>query len=159
MRRTAFLPMVALVLSATNLGAQITATATERKSPTTARLIGVVPGAGHVYAGETRRGLAYLGGTAGLLVLGGVVLAAGCMAEGLANASDPDCPSPVVENVFVGAVLGLWGWSIYDAGRAAHRTNARRGLRASLIVAPTRSPASNRRDRSAVRLGLSVGAR
>lgn len=30
--------------------------------------------------------------------------------------------------------LGTWGWSVYDAGRAAERTNARRRLRVSVFV-------------------------
>src|SRR5688500_7224677 len=43
------------------------------KSPTTARLIGIIPGAGHMYAGEVGRGFLYLGGTLGILLAGALV--------------------------------------------------------------------------------------
>lgn len=104
------------------------------KSPTAARLIGIFPGAGHFYAGEPGRGLAFFGGTAGVLVVGALLIAGDCVAETLNNVDK--CDSPVLENVATAAFLGVWGWSIYDAGLAARRTNARRGYRASAFVAP-----------------------
>jgi len=119
------------------------------KSPTTARIIGIIPGAGHMYAGETGRGWAYLGGIAGLALLGTAVVAADCVAD--VYTGEETCGSSTGENVLVAAFVGLWGWSIYDAGRAAHRQNEKHGLRTSLIIAP--------RGGQGVRVGLSFAAR
>jgi hypothetical protein len=158
MRHRMIGPALALVLGATALDAQDTvrATVAKDKSPTTARVIGIVPGAGHMYAGETTRGFAYMGGTLGVLALGTMMLAAECFSS---LGVEENCHSSGTETVVTAAVLGLWGWSIYDAGRAAHRTNARRRLRVSLIVAPVRSIQARARDSRAVTLGLSVAMR
>lgn len=45
------------------------------RSPTTARLLAIIPSAGHIYAGETGTGLAYLGGMAGVLLIGVAAIA------------------------------------------------------------------------------------
>jgi hypothetical protein len=129
----------------------------EAKSPTTARLIGILPGVGHMYAGETTRGFAYLGGIVGVLVVGTMLLTGECVDDLLA--AKQDCESSTLENAVTIAALGLYGWSIYDAGRAAQRTNARRGLRTSLILAPARSPVSASRDGRVVRIGMSLATR
>ena len=120
------------------------------KSPTAARIMGIIPGAGHMYAGETGRGFAYLGGVVGLVVVGGAVLVADCVGDLYSSGSD-DCSSSASEDVLAVAVVGLWAWSIYDAGRAAHRTNEKNGLRTSLIIAPDRA--------RGVRVGLSFAVR
>jgi hypothetical protein len=156
MLRTLFAPVVVLTLATTTLGAQDTArvAATGAKSPMTARVIGIVPGAGHIYAGETMRGLGYLGATAGIIVLGGTLLAAECV-----GSLGESCENSNTEDVATVAALGVWAWSIYDAGRAAHRTNAKRRLRVSLIVAPVRSTLARGADGRALDLGLSLATR
>ena len=121
------------------------------KSPTTARIIGIIPGAGHMYAGETGRGWAYLGGVAGLALVGSALVATDCVVDVYSGSGSETCPSSTAENVLVVAFVGLWGWSIYDAGRAAHRMNEKHGLRTSLIIAP--------RGGQGVRVGLSFAAR
>jgi hypothetical protein len=127
------------------------------KSPTTARIIGIIPGAGHMYAGETKRGFAYLGGLIALGVVGGTMVAVDCAAD--TYSTDNSCDSSAGENLLTAAVIGVWGWSIYDAGRAAQRTNAKQqGLRVSLILAPLRSRAVASRGRG-VKLGLSIATR
>lgn len=105
------------------------------KSPTTARLLGIVPGAGHVYAGEPRRGASVLGGMAGVLVVGSLLLAGECIGNAGGSAEDP-CDSAVLETGVVVAFLGIWGWSIYDAGEAAKRTNRRPRFGGAFRVRP-----------------------
>ena len=124
-----------------------------RKSPVAAHVIGIIPGAGHVYAGEAQRGLQFFGGTVGVLAVGTMLVASDCAGDG----PDGDCASPLLENVVVGAALGVWGWSIYDAGQAARRTNARRGLRSSLLLAPGRVAVAPRDERLVLRVGVAVG--
>ena len=136
---------------------QADTTVSELKSPTTARLIGIIPGAGHMYAGEVGRGFLYLGGTLGILVAGALVSTADCYADLLSTTED--CGSNTAETVTLIAAGGLWVWSIVDAGRAARRTNAKRAASASLLLEPTRLPSSLGRDRTAVRLGVRLTTR
>jgi TM2 domain-containing membrane protein YozV len=156
MVRTLFAPVFVLTLAATTLTAQDTArvAATGEKSPMTARVIGIVPGAGHIYAGETMRGLGYLAATAGIIVIGGTLLAAECV-----GSLGESCENSNTDDVATVAALGVWAWSIYDAGRAAHRTNARRRLRTSLIVAPVTLTSTRGADRRVLKLGLSLATR
>jgi hypothetical protein len=146
-----------LVLGASSLGAQDTmrvATAGE-KSPAAARLIGIFPGAGHLYAGETGRGFAYMGGTLAIFLIGATMMVAECYAEVLG--AGERCESSNTDDIATAAVLGLWGWSIYDAGRAAHRTKAkRRRERVALIVVPARPTPGAPRGGSRLRVGLSL---
>jgi hypothetical protein len=122
------------------------------KSATAARIIGIIPGAGHMYAGETGRGFAYMGGTLGILLVGSVAVAADCVAEGITGS---ECkPDPMLDVVTV-ATLGLWAWSIYDAGNAAHRRNAKlRQSRVSFIIAP--GSGSQRSSRQSLKLGVAL---
>lgn len=121
------------------------------KSATAARIIGIIPGAGHMYAGETGRGFAYMGGTLGILLVGSLAVATDCVAEGIAGS---ECkPDPMLDVVTV-ATLGLWAWSIYDAGNAAHRTNVKRQNRVSFIVAPGQS--SRQSSRHSLMLGVAL---
>ncbi len=123
------------------------------KSPAAARVIGIIPGAGHMYAGEVGKGIAYLGGSLAILTIGAAVLAADCVRDAF---SDEVCTgSSAAENITLGAFFGLWAWSFYDAGRAARRTNAKRGIVASLIIAPTTSAQSGR----GITLAVSLTAR
>ncbi len=147
--------MLALVLTATNLHAQDTArvAAPSVKSPTTARVIGIIPGAGHAYAGEPLRGLAHFGATAGIFMLAGLMFASDCIGgENCGESSEPA--------LMMVAGFGYWGWTIYDAGRAAERTNARRRpLRVSLIATPVRPTIASVNEARRLKLGLSVATR
>lgn len=135
------------LLFVTTAAAQDT-TVPEHKSPTTARLLGVVsPGLGHIYAGEVEHGLLYLTATPSLVVMGALVSGLECLAESWLS----DCgPSTVLTVSLIGAGA-LWAWSIFDAGRAAERTNAKRARRTSLILESARD------DPAAVRLGVRIG--
>ncbi len=157
MRRMTFHVVAFLVLGAPSLAAQDSAHVATGgdKSPAAARVIGILPGAGHIYAGETGRGLAYMGGTVGVFLIGAAAMLADCYDDVLGTESD--CESSSTGDIAVAATLALWGWSIYDAGRAAHRTNAkRRQMRVAIIVAPTGSGSPPRGGSRGVRLGLSL---
>ena len=133
---------------------QADTTVSALKSPTTARVIGIIPGAGHMYAGEVGRGFLYLGGTLGILVAGALVSVADCYADLFSPAQD--CGSNTAETVTLIAAGGLWVWSIVDAGRAARRTNAKHAASASLILEPARIPVARGADHTGVRLGLRI---
>jgi TM2 domain-containing membrane protein YozV len=153
--------VVALIAAFTMADAQspTTTAATQQsasnvKDPTTARFIGTIPGAGHMYAGETGRGLAYMGGVVGLAVVGGALVFQDCF-----NFTNDPCDTPALPYVWVGATLGLWGWSIYDAGRAAQRTNAKHASRIVTFVAPAMLSATHGRSVPGLRLGLTIATR
>jgi TM2 domain-containing membrane protein YozV len=85
-----------------------------RKSPLVAAALAVVPGLGHFYLGENKKGIAYLIGVGGLEFLG----------------FDLDLS-------FIGALIGvpleigggsLWLFSIMDAYRTARRLEAEAGF-------------------------------
>lgn len=112
------------------------------KSGTTATVLNVVlPGAGHLYAGEARRGITLLGLSAGSLSLG---LALSGRPETTCT-MDPENSSAVcVERVdmkplYVGAGISALAWlsGILDARASAHRVNVRRQqAQAPVEVAP-----------------------
>jgi hypothetical protein len=120
-----------------------------RKDPRTARVRAILPGAGHWYAGEKWRAA---------LVPTGVLL---IMVEGsVRNEESVPCyyDIPPEENCVTGSpdaisYAALAGWlalSIWDAGRAAERTNARR--RGMSLVVQARSG----RAHAGYRVGLRV---
>jgi hypothetical protein len=150
-----FVTTAAAQPSSPSAATQADTTVPELKSPTTARLLGIIPGAGHMYAGEVGRGFLYLGGTLGILLVGGLVGATDCFTDELFS-NQPDCGRTTAETVSLIAAGGLWVWSIVDAGRAARRTNAKRAATVSLLIEPTRIPATFGGDRTAVRLGLQI---
>lgn len=154
--RRLVIAVATLVLVVSPLAAQDTVAraATGLKNPTAARVIGILPGAGHVYAGEPGRGLMYLGGTAGLLLIGATAMVAECYGDLLGGPES--CEASNTADFFAAATIGLWAWSIYDAGRAAHRTNAKRRVALSLGVAPGFETAGGGRRTGGVKLVLSM---
>jgi hypothetical protein len=126
------------------------------KSPAAARVIGIIPGAGHMYAGEVGRGFLYLGGTFALVVAAGIASVAHCIEYSLFDSDPPDCDQPPETTLALIAAGGLWVWSIFDAARAAQRTNAKRAARVSPVIEPTRKPDAHGDNRSAVRLGVHI---
>ena len=127
-------------------------TVADLKNPTAARLLGIIPGAGHMYAGEVGRGLLVFVGTLGVLAAGSYVYASDCFMQDSGKCDG----GAAVGVVAVIATSGLWVWSIVDAGRAARRTNAKRAAGTSLILEPTRIPTALGDDRAAVRLGVRI---
>lgn len=137
---------------------QAETTVSAPKSSSTARVIGIIPGAGHMYAGEVGRGFLYLGGTLGLVVVAALVGVTDCLNDAVFF-DQSTCGRSTGETVSLIAAGGLWVWSIVDAGRAARRTNAKHAASASLILEPTRFPVARGGDRTAVRLGLRITTR
>lgn len=155
MRRTTLAGLGWITLGAFTLNAQDSTRAPlgpADKNPVVARVIGIVPGAGHMYAGETRRGLAYMGGTVGVFLLGTTLFVTECVVSFGARCEEES----ITDDVTVLATLGVWAWSIYDAGRAAHRTNARRRSRVSLMLTPARSISPHGASGRGLEIGLSL---
>ena len=91
--------------------AQDTSPSTELKDSSTGTLYGAALwGGGHLYAGETNRGMVLLGIGAGSLLLGSALY-------------DFDNAAPLYLGTAVS--LGAWGYSIYDGGKAVERHNRR----------------------------------
>ena len=62
-----FVTTAAAQVSPLSAATQADTTASALKSPTAARLIGIIPGAGHMYAGEVEHGLFYMTGIPSLV--------------------------------------------------------------------------------------------
>lgn len=120
------------------------------KDPTVARLLAIVPGGGHLYAGESSRAGLVLGTVVGIMLVGGTMSdnAVECPGE---EYSSEYCTSPTLDAITYTLAAGALGWSIVDAGRAAHRTNARRLRRASLVIQGRPAQA-----RGGYRLGVNI---
>lgn len=129
------------------------------KSVVVASILGIVPGVGHFYAGEVGRAPAFEGVMTGALLIGSVATAVDCVGGALTQNggnSDP-CGQSSVLDLPTAIVLGLWGWSIYDAGRAAQRTNAKNAQHAvtsSVGMVPVRTATG--RARTGIALVLAV---
>lgn len=133
-----------------------------KKSPATARIMGIIPGAGHVYAGESRRGLAVGSGVVALPLTPAIVVGSVCITLYAFDADGGTLCSIPLEPLLalgIGAAAGLYGWSIYDAGRAAQRTNARRGLRLTPpVIVPRRLPSPSGRGSSTLEIQFGLSA-
>lgn len=128
------------------------------RNPHRALVLGtLIPGAGHIYAGEYLRGfLAYeatVGGIGGGIL---IFLLNNCTFTFLSTTTckpGPEWPHQVLGIGVVG--MGIWEWisSARDAPRAAERVNARHPTRSS-IVTPIIDPLSGAANTS--RIGVSV---
>jgi hypothetical protein len=145
MRATAF--VTALLAVAVALPAQestrarrarLGPTDTLHRSPVVARVVGaVIPGAGHVYAGEYWRGILYYEGTVATIGLGAMTYILDKCTFTFLN--DKPCKSPPAWPHQVAGIavmtygVGFWVYSAIDAGRAAERTNQRHARRRAAI--------------------------
>ncbi len=100
------------------------------RDPHRALVLGsLIPGAGHIYAGEYWHGILNYEGTVGTIGVGVMTfLVDKCMLSFLSATrcdSGPQWPHQVLGVTVVG--LGVWGWisSARDAARAAERANER----------------------------------
>lgn len=96
-----------------------------------------LPGAGHIYAGESAKGIALL-----MAGLGGAAL----YLDAKHNAANTVCDAshcrtehitPDYGYVAMGLAIASWVYGIADAGRAARRYNEDHGLAASPVIEPT----------------------
>ena len=120
------------------------------RDPHRALILGsIIPGAGHIYAGEYWHGFLNYEGTVGTIGLGVMTfLVDKCMLGFLSTTrcdSGPQWPHQVLGVTVVG--LGVWGWisSARDAAHAAERANERHRRKMAkakpIIVAPGASHA------------------
>lgn len=134
------------------------------RSVALARTLSIVPGLGHAYAGEELRGVAVLGGVVGLAAVTVAGAFASCPLVDFAEdaSSCGGDGSAVLVTLGGVATYGLWGWSIYDAGAAARRTNDRLSKRAnssSLSVGLGRRPTASGHDARVLNVGLRLKVR
>ena len=120
------------------------------KSVNTARVLGIIPGLGHLYADEPWRAGTLASSVIGIVLLGVSIDDGECDDP----YSDEYCGSPVVDALVAGAIVGVMGYSVWDAGRAAHRTNLRNRVFGGMVLWSDRAPTGGRR----FNLGLSVPA-
>lgn len=117
-----------LVLSAAPCRAQQdSVSAGSRRSGTTATALGILlPGAGHFYAREPGRGALFMGAT-GLLFMYGFSDGRCKRPYESVETCELDKDQTVAAAALVGSLV-VYAFSAWDAHRAAHRTNRRRGL-------------------------------
>jgi hypothetical protein len=127
------------------------------RNPHRALVLGsLIPGAGHIYAGEYLKGFLTYEATVGALGAGTLVF---LIDKCTFTFGTPTCkPGPQWPHQVLGIAvvgIGIWEWisSARDAPRAAERANARHDRRSSAVtpfVAPFSGPAN------ASQVGLSV---
>lgn len=128
----------------------------KRKNPTTARWLGIMPGMGHVYAGEGGRGALLAGSFVAVAIASSAIEASKC--PSYTGGASCNADSRTAFAVLAGGAL--WGviiFSVWDAGRAAHRTNKRNGVLGSLSVARTAGIDGGAVYRVGLRLPAEIG--
>ena len=121
------------------------------RDPHRALILGsLIPGAGHIYAGEYWHGVLNYGGTVGTIGVGVMTfLVDKCMLSFLSTTrcdSGPQWPHQVLGVTVVG--LGVWGWisSARDAAHAAERANERHRRKMAQARPILAVPAGSRGD-------------
>ena len=116
------------------------------RDPHLALILGsLIPGAGHIYAGEYLRGAENYAGTLGVIGMGAIVFSLdNCGLDFLSDCKPrSNVLNRIVGGVGIGAGILTWISSARDAARAAERTNERHRRNASrpmpLIEAPAGS--------------------
>lgn len=135
-----FAIIVMLCLLVNQASAQSAAKSKEYKDPKTATTWGyLLPGAGHIYAGESGKGWMLMTGSVGALGVGlGMTLTSGEDAD-IPDEFDPfgnpqnygsadDIQDWTPAYVGLGVFSLGWLYSVVDAGKAAQRTNRKHGL-------------------------------
>ena len=96
------------------------------RDPHRALILGsLIPGAGHIYAGEYVRGAGNYLGTIGTIGLGAMAIALGDCGLLSVCKNDSHVISGVVGGMGIGAGILMWISSARDAPRAAERANAK----------------------------------
>ncbi len=102
------------------------------KDPNAAALWGyILPGAGHVYAGESGKGFVLMVGSVGALAAGTIVtLNSGDESAEVGYDYDFSVGETNWTPFYIGGGAFALGWiySVMDAGKAAERTNKKKGL-------------------------------
>lgn len=121
------------------------------RDPNMATIVSVlVPGGGHLYSGETKKGAMILGIGLGGLVLGTALSVESVGCDGLDCDTDANY-LPMTAGYLV--YLGSWVYGIMDASDSAARMNARRGLAIGGVQV---EPAVGVQPRGGTRVGLEL---
>ena len=127
------------------------------RDPAIAHVLGaVIPGAGHVYAGEYWNGLRYYYGTVAMLGAGTFVYVLDDCTSSFLDPK-PCKPGPAWPHQAAGIAMvalgaGIWIRSAIDAGHAAERANERHA-RKRAVVSPFIAPGA---EREGANVGLSL---
>jgi hypothetical protein len=127
-----------------------------RKNPTTARVLGIYPGVGHFYVGEQGRGALLFGSAVTL----GVIQSALDTKDCVDLPGSDDCNADrhtAIEAVVIIATIGLVGFSIWDAGEAAERANARSSRFGFVVLGRSPGIGGAARYRVGIRLPADIG--
>ena len=127
------------------------------RDPVSARVLGsIIPGAGHVYAGEYWHGIVYYEGTVALVGLGAMTyILDECTFSSLSDkpcTSQPAWPHQAAGVAIMACGVGFWVHSAIDAGHAAERANERHA-RGHVAISPFIVP---RAEAGGANVGLSV---
>ena len=143
-------PLRAQETARTPVDSTTSSTVSLYRNPHRARVLGsLIPGLGHIYAGEYVRGFLTYEATVGAIGTGTLVFIVDKCTFTFLNAtpcqSGPAWPHQVAGVALVG--LGIWTWvsSARDAARAAERANDRHQLRfrtVTPIIEPFSGPAN-----------------
>jgi hypothetical protein len=168
MRRiTLTLAACALVLAVSGATLPVAAqeTAPFHKSATAATVLSVlVPGAGHLYTGETGKGLALLGIGVGGFAFGAYMWQRNVV-DDLVECPTFDCAVTSTSNnsawAYAGmlAYLGTWVYGVADAGSSAHRMNERNARSKQLVLFGTAVEPVAGPTQEGFALGLRVSTR
>jgi hypothetical protein len=132
-------------------GSASTPSASLYRNPRRALILGsLIPGAGHIYAGEYWHGVIAYEGTVATIGLGAMTFILDKCT--LTFLSDPGCdPGPQWPHQALGVAvvgLGLWEWvsSARDAAHAAERANERHRRKSAQAKPIIEAPAGSQRD-------------
>jgi hypothetical protein len=111
----------------------------------------LIPGAGHIYAGEYGRGFVNYESVVYPMGLGAMMFAMTGMCTTPIFSPDPCNPRPkwvtqVLGGVAVGAGLWRWVWTARDATHAAERANLRHSRKAAAVKPIIDAPVGPRDD-------------
>jgi len=115
----------------------------------------LIPGAGHIYAGEYLKGFGTYEATVGTIGAGAMVYILGNCGFDFTGTCKPGPEWPYKLLGIAGVGAGIWTWisSARDAPRAAERANARH-RRSSLTVTPIVDPFSGPVNASQIGVSL-----
>lgn len=130
-KRLTFIAAAAVLLCARPAAAQQQMHPVGYKDPTMATIMSVIiPGGGHLYSGETRKGAMILGVGVGGLVLGSALTVGSadidCDFDDDFECDDDTSYLPAAAGYLL--YLGSWVYGIMDASNSADRMNASRGI-------------------------------
>lgn len=125
------------------------------RQPTTALVLAVLPGAGHMYAGEYLKGVWFYFGTVSGIGGGILVYSMNRCSFDFSGTCDPDpeWPHQLLGIAGIGMGVGIWVYNLVDAPRAARRASERHRRERVSVVPVVRERVG---PRTGMDLGLAV---